>query len=206
MAKADIGEVQKLVVVGDGFVAAIGSKGTVRFNWMRSHSHGRVDETDDIRVNAVVRHGFMPPNVCSGSELADALPVGAVIPLPSEKRARTWMKQDRGPKQDSRWHFESAIQAGFRPRYYLGEDTNPYESGTKEHSRWVVEKVYLARWAGNVLGYAELEKGLPEDERKFLKKIPDWQTRVLVAWMIEDEFNNGEWKKYEDYPKRTPLV
>ena len=69
-----------------------------------------------------------------------------------------------------------------------------------------MEKVYLARWAGNVLGYAELEKGLPADERKFLKKIPDWQTRVLVAWMIEDEFNNGEWKKYEDYPKRTPLV
>ena len=86
MAKVDIGEVQKLVVVGDGFVAAIGSKGTVRFNWMRSHSHGRVDETDDIRVNAVVRHGFKFP---LGSDLADALPVGAVIPLPSEKRART---------------------------------------------------------------------------------------------------------------------
>lgn len=202
MAKANIGDVQKLVAVGDGGVAAIGSKGTVRFWWESAVSRGRVDELDDVRVEAAVRYGYLH---FGGVDLAALLPVGAIIPLPSEKRARTWLKQNREPRQNSRWYFESAIQAGFRPRYYLGEVENPYEPGTAYHY-WNFERVYLCRWANNVIDYPELEKVFSPEQRRFMMKIPDWQTRVLVASMVEDEFCNGEWKGFVEYLKAPPLL
>ena len=203
MAKANIGEVQKLVVVGDGGVAAIGTKGTVRFWWESAVSRGRVDELDDVRVEAAVRYGYQG---FGDVELADMVPVGTVIPLPSEKRAKTWLKQNRRPKQNSRWYFESAIQAGFRPRYYLGEAENPYGLGSKAHSYWDLERVYLCRWANNVVDYTRLEKDFSPEQIMFMKRIPDWQTRVMVASMVEDEFVNGEWEGFEDYLKATPLL
>lgn len=203
MAKANIGGVQKLVVVGDGGVAAIGTKGTIRFWWEPAVSRGRVDELDDVRVEAAVRYGYLG---FGDVDLADMVPVGAVIPLPSEKRAKTWLKQNRRPKQNSRWYFESAIQAGFRPRYYLGEAENPYELGSEAHSYWGLERVYLRRWANNVVDYPKIEKNFSPEQKRFMKGIPDWQTRALVASMVEGESVNGEWEGFGNYLKATPLL
>ena len=196
-----IGKIKKLVNTGDGVVATIGNKGTFRFYWEVAHSRGRVEGCADVRLNALVRYGF--PALAG---LADAMPIGAIIPLPSESRARNWIKRGSGPKADSRWFFESAIEAGFKPRYYLGEDENPYEAGSYEHAHWQVERVYLNEWPILVIHKDMYFYEFCEEHRKFMERIPDWQTKLLVAAMVEDEYNNGEWRNYEQYIGTPPLL
>jgi len=197
-----IGEIKKLVCVGDGNVAAIGEKGTYRFCWEVAHSRGRVDELGDVRLNMALRYAY---GDCD-PDLALAMPRGAVIPLPSAKRANNWLKRERGPSLSSRWWYESVIVAGFRPRYCLGEKENPYREDTRESWYWDLESVYLRRWSHIIVDYARYAENMPKDERAFFDKLPDWQTHVLVAAMAGDEFCNGEWRGFKEYVKVTPLL
>jgi len=190
-----IGEIKKLVCVGDGNVAAIGEKNTYRFFWEVAHSRARVDELGDVRLNMALRYAYSD----CGPDLASAMPRGVVIPLPSAKRANYWQRRLSGPSPASQWWYHSGIAAGFRPRYCLGEKENPYSAGTRESWYWHLESIYLRVWPRIIVDYARGRENISKDERVFLERIPDWQTRVLVAAMAEDGFCTGGWRDFKEY-------